>query len=60
LAVILFSVWACKAEFIGKLKIRFWFPAILTQFLVWGKACKLCLQMRFPPKPAFSKQGAGT
>jgi hypothetical protein len=42
-----------EAEFIGKLKIRFRFPAILTQFLVWGKACKFSLKMRFPPNQHF-------
>jgi hypothetical protein len=42
-----------KAEFIGKLKIRFRFPAILTQFSVWGQACKLCLKMRFPQNQHF-------
>jgi hypothetical protein len=42
-----------QAEFIGKLKIRFRFPAIMTQFLVWGKACKFSLKMRFPPNQHF-------
>jgi hypothetical protein len=42
-----------QAEFIGKLKIRFRFPAILTQFSVWGQACKLCLKMRFPQNQHF-------
>ena len=31
---------ASLAEFVKKLKIRFRFPAILTQFLVWVQACK--------------------
>jgi hypothetical protein len=46
-----------QAEFIGKLKIRFRFPAILKQFLVWGKACKLCLKMRFPQTSIFKTGG---
>jgi hypothetical protein len=48
---------AAEAEFIGNLKIRFRFPAILTQFLVWGQACKLCLKMRFPPNQHFQNRG---
>jgi hypothetical protein len=48
---------ATQAEFIGILKIRFRFPAILMQFLVWGQACKLCLKMRFPPNQHFQNRG---
>jgi hypothetical protein len=46
-----------QADFIGKLRIRFRFPAILTQFLVWGQACKLCLKMRFPLNQHFQDRG---
>jgi hypothetical protein len=46
-----------QAEFNKKLKIRFRFAVILTQFLVWGKVCKLCLKMRFPPNQHFQNRG---
>jgi hypothetical protein len=47
-----------QAEFIGKLKIRF--RSHSDAIFSLGPSLQALLENAFSPKPAFSKQGAGT
>jgi hypothetical protein len=57
------GAWGCfwfQAEFIGKIKNSISVPSHSDAIFSLGPSLQALLDNAFSPKPAFSKQGAGT